>query len=138
MAALARTGAIAASNAGDLKKIGWSRSSRTDKGVHALAGVVALKFECHPDHDFAADPEGLILARVRTAAAAAPPPPHPLAPQPQNNMSGQLPFVPSPFHRLSTDLPLRKAAAAALRPGKTRDRHGVQLGTCLAVCTCPV
>ncbi len=91
MAALARTGAIAASNAGDLKKIGWSRSSRTDKGVHALAGVVALKFECHPDHDFAADPEGLTLARVLPAAAAAPPPPHPLASQSRSNMSGRLP-----------------------------------------------
>ena len=30
---------ILPSNLGNLQKIGWSRSSRTDKGVHALASV---------------------------------------------------------------------------------------------------
>ena len=32
-------GAILPSNYGDLHKIGWTRSSRTDKGVHSLANV---------------------------------------------------------------------------------------------------
>ena len=32
-------GAILPSNYGNLHKIGWTRSSRTDKGVHSLANV---------------------------------------------------------------------------------------------------
>lgn len=95
-AAMAKTGHISPSNSVDLKKVSWSRSSRTDKGeslslyfvltpscvtkrlvqqarqwlvlllagVHALAGVVALKMELKADHDFAADPEGLACAQV--------------------------------------------------------------------------
>lgn len=61
-AAMAKTGHISPSNAIDLKKVSWSRSSRTDKGVHALAGVVALKMEMKGDHDYEADPEGLACA----------------------------------------------------------------------------
>jgi len=38
-AALDAAGCILPSNFGNLQKIGWSRSSRTDKGVHALANV---------------------------------------------------------------------------------------------------
>ena len=37
--ALNAAGCILHSNYGSLQKIGWSRSSRTDKGVHALANV---------------------------------------------------------------------------------------------------
>ena len=37
--ALYAAGCILTSNAGELHKIGWKRSSRTDKGVHALANV---------------------------------------------------------------------------------------------------
>lgn len=37
--AIYASGAILSSNYGDLHKIGWTRSSRTDKGVHALANV---------------------------------------------------------------------------------------------------
>ncbi|KAL3133971.1 hypothetical protein ABBQ32_008415 [Trebouxia sp. C0010 RCD-2024] len=59
--AIYATGAILPSNYGDLHKIGWTRSSRTDKGVHALANVVAMKLECHPS-SFTADPEGSQLA----------------------------------------------------------------------------
>lgn len=36
---------ITEANYGDLKKIKWSRSSRTDKGVHARSTVVGLKME---------------------------------------------------------------------------------------------
>lgn len=37
--AIYKMGGILPSNHGNLQKIGWSRSSRTDKGVHALANV---------------------------------------------------------------------------------------------------
>ena len=37
--ALFRAGSILESNLGALGKIGWTRSSRTDKGVHSLASV---------------------------------------------------------------------------------------------------
>lgn len=37
--AIHAAGCILPSNYGNLQKIGWSRSSRTDKGVHALANV---------------------------------------------------------------------------------------------------
>ncbi|CAN0298399.1 unnamed protein product, partial [Ectocarpus sp. 8 AP-2014] len=38
-----KAGAIADSNYGDLNKIGWGRTSRTDKGVHASKTVAAAK-----------------------------------------------------------------------------------------------
>jgi tRNA pseudouridine(38-40) synthase len=41
--ALFRAGAIRESNYGDLGKVGWSVSARTDKGVSAASNVVALK-----------------------------------------------------------------------------------------------
>jgi tRNA pseudouridine38-40 synthase len=41
--ALYKCGMISDSNFGFLDKIGWSRSSRTDKGVHAAGVVVSLK-----------------------------------------------------------------------------------------------
>lgn len=40
--------AILPSNAGDLGKIDWSRSSRTDKGVHAARLIISAKLEIHP------------------------------------------------------------------------------------------
>ncbi|CAM9997297.1 unnamed protein product, partial [Laminaria digitata] len=41
--ALWKAGAIADSNYGDLTKIGWGRTSRTDKGVHASKTVASAK-----------------------------------------------------------------------------------------------
>ena len=41
------TGAILPSNYGDLHKIGWTRSSRTVKGVHALANVSGQGTDCY-------------------------------------------------------------------------------------------
>ena len=38
--AVFRAGGILESNMGALGKIGWSRSSRTDKGVHSLGTVI--------------------------------------------------------------------------------------------------
>ena len=42
-AATVRAGGISADNAGDLKKVGWARTARTDKGVHAAGNVVCFK-----------------------------------------------------------------------------------------------
>lgn len=42
-AAVHRAGGIADENAGDFKKIGWARTARTDKGVHAAGNVVCFK-----------------------------------------------------------------------------------------------
>ena len=41
--ALVASGFVSESNAVDLSKIGWSRSSRTDKGVHASRIVLSMK-----------------------------------------------------------------------------------------------
>ncbi|KAF5744459.1 hypothetical protein HS088_TW07G00030 [Tripterygium wilfordii] len=49
------------SNYGDLHKISWARSSRTDKGVHSLATMISLKMEI-PEYAWKADPYGTDLA----------------------------------------------------------------------------
>ena len=38
-----KAGMISENNYGNLKKLGWSRGSRTDKGVHASFNSIALK-----------------------------------------------------------------------------------------------
>eukprot|EP00897_Mesotaenium_endlicherianum_P006692 jgi/Mesen1/6050/ME000308S05243 len=43
--AILAAGNMRESNFGALQKLGWSRSSRTDKGVHSVATVVAMKME---------------------------------------------------------------------------------------------
>jgi len=47
--ALYKAGCISESNYGNLDKIAWSRSSRTDKGVHAARLVVCGKLELYLD-----------------------------------------------------------------------------------------
>lgn len=59
--AIYKMGGISEQNHGTLNKIRWSRSSRTDKGVHALATVVAFKMLVDPAHHDK-DPEGVELA----------------------------------------------------------------------------
>ncbi len=49
--ALHKAGCISDSNHGQLTKIGWSRSSRTDKGVHAARVVVSAKLLLNPQWD---------------------------------------------------------------------------------------
>jgi len=41
--AICKTGVVKKENFGDLKKSSWTRAARTDKGVHAVGQVVALK-----------------------------------------------------------------------------------------------
>lgn len=62
-AAIFASGGILPSNMGSLKKLGWSRSSRTDKSVHSLATVVAMKMECDPEA-FESDPAGIKLSET--------------------------------------------------------------------------
>ncbi|KAL6755898.1 pseudouridine synthase [Haematococcus lacustris] len=58
-----QAGLIAPSNYGDLFKLKWSRSSRTDKGVHSLATVIGVKLVVQDaDVVMEADKEGLGLA----------------------------------------------------------------------------
>lgn len=59
--AIFKAGGIRDTNYGNLHKIGWARSSRTDKGVHSLATMISLKMEI-PDHAWQEDPNGIILA----------------------------------------------------------------------------
>ena len=59
--AILKAGLMRRENFGDFSKVKWSRSSRTDKGVHALAAVVVLKINCAAEH-WERDPEGVQLA----------------------------------------------------------------------------
>ncbi|XP_051150377.1 putative tRNA pseudouridine synthase [Andrographis paniculata] len=60
--AIFKAGGIRDSNFGDLNKISWARSSRTDKGVHSLATMISLKMEI-PSFAWENDPNGFDLAR---------------------------------------------------------------------------
>ncbi|XVF46144.1 hypothetical protein PTKIN_Ptkin03bG0003200 [Pterospermum kingtungense] len=60
--AIFKAGGIRDSNYGDLNKIAWARSSRTDKGVHSLATMISLKMEI-PDDAWKGDPNGIALAK---------------------------------------------------------------------------
>ncbi len=55
--AIYKSGGILDSNRGSLGKIGWCRSSRTDKRVHSLSTVISLKLECDPEV-FESEPDG--------------------------------------------------------------------------------
>ncbi|KAI9110563.1 hypothetical protein K1719_018429 [Acacia pycnantha] len=59
--AIFKAGGILDSNYGDLYKVAWGRSSRTDKGVHSLATMISLKMEI-PKNAWQGDPYGLLLA----------------------------------------------------------------------------
>ncbi|XP_022154872.1 putative tRNA pseudouridine synthase isoform X2 [Momordica charantia] len=60
-AAIFKAGGIRDSNYGNLYKISWARSSRTDKGVHSLATTISLKMEI-PENAWMGDPCGILLA----------------------------------------------------------------------------
>ncbi|KAL2317397.1 hypothetical protein Fmac_031273 [Flemingia macrophylla] len=59
--AIFKAGGIRESNFGDLQKIRWGRSSRTDKGVHSLATIISFKMEI-PENAWNGDPYGFALA----------------------------------------------------------------------------
>ncbi|XP_066351174.1 putative tRNA pseudouridine synthase [Miscanthus floridulus] len=61
--AIFKSGGILESNYGKLQKVGWERSSRTDKGVHSLATMISLKMEI-PDRAWEDDPDGIALASI--------------------------------------------------------------------------
>ena len=56
--ALLRAGLMRKENYGNFSKVKWNRTSRTDKHVHALAAVIALKINCDAE-SWANDHEGL-------------------------------------------------------------------------------
>ncbi|XP_024544209.1 putative tRNA pseudouridine synthase [Selaginella moellendorffii] len=59
--AIYKAGGILDSNYGHHMKVGWARSSRTDKGVHSLATVISLKMEL-PIDAWRDDPGGIEIA----------------------------------------------------------------------------
>ncbi|KAJ8441876.1 hypothetical protein Cgig2_034135 [Carnegiea gigantea] len=61
--ALYNVGGIHDRNYGNLHKIAWVKSSRTDKGVHSLATTISLKLEI-PDYAWRNDPDGVALANI--------------------------------------------------------------------------
>ncbi|KAK9065973.1 hypothetical protein SSX86_015375 [Deinandra increscens subsp. villosa] len=61
--AIYKAGGIRDSNFGDLNKIAWARSSRTDKGVHSLSTMISLKMEI-PESAWIGDPNGIELANL--------------------------------------------------------------------------
>ncbi|KAF7816204.1 putative tRNA pseudouridine synthase [Senna tora] len=64
--AIFKSGGIRDSNFGDLQKIAWARSSRTDKGVHSLATMISFKMEI-PENAWCGDPYGFALANIINA-----------------------------------------------------------------------
>eukprot|EP00775_Hariotina_reticulata_P003564 gene3564-3832_t len=61
--AILAAGLITPANFGDFRKTKWTRSSRTDKGVHSLGTVIGLRVLVR-DEDYDADPEGIRYARL--------------------------------------------------------------------------
>ncbi|KRG88463.1 hypothetical protein GLYMA_U039500v4 [Glycine max] len=59
--AIFMAGGMRDSNFGDLNKVKWGRSSRTDKGVHSLATIIAFKMEI-PENAWKGDDYGIALA----------------------------------------------------------------------------
>ncbi|XP_020972515.1 putative tRNA pseudouridine synthase [Arachis ipaensis] len=59
--AIYKAGGIHDNNFGNLEKIAWARSSRTDKGVHSLATMISFKMEI-PENPWDEDPYGFLLA----------------------------------------------------------------------------
>lgn len=61
--AIMKAGFMRKENFGFPTKVSWTRSSRTDKGVHSVATVVSLKMHCN-DESWLSDPEGLQYAEA--------------------------------------------------------------------------
>ncbi|XP_061354307.1 putative tRNA pseudouridine synthase [Gastrolobium bilobum] len=59
--AIFKAGGIRDSNFGNLNKVKWGRSSRTDKGVHSLATTISFKMEI-PENAWRGDDNGILLA----------------------------------------------------------------------------
>ncbi|KAL4189919.1 hypothetical protein AMTRI_Chr08g167840 [Amborella trichopoda] len=64
--AIFKAGGIIDSNYGNIDKVGWARSSRTDKGVHSLATMISLKMEI-PENAWNRDPNGINMANTINA-----------------------------------------------------------------------
>ena len=60
--AIMKAGFMRKENFGYPHKVSWTRSSRTDKGVHSLSTVLGLKMHCFADAWWKSDPAGLQYA----------------------------------------------------------------------------
>eukprot|EP00898_Chlorokybus_atmophyticus_P000759 jgi/Chlat1/1684/Chrsp127S01955 len=65
--AILAIGGMRPENYGSLGKIGWARSSRTDKGVHSVSTFISLKLECDVSMFERSDPEGQTIAAALNA-----------------------------------------------------------------------
>eukprot|EP00879_Flechtneria_rotunda_P013961 GHRR01014582.1.p1 GENE.GHRR01014582.1~~GHRR01014582.1.p1 ORF type:complete len:364 (+),score=126.26 GHRR01014582.1:1599-2690(+) len=61
--AILDAGLITSANYGDFRKTKWTRSSRTDKGVHSLSTVIGLRILID-DNCYVTDPEGIGYAHA--------------------------------------------------------------------------
>ncbi|WIA38279.1 hypothetical protein OEZ86_001619 [Tetradesmus obliquus] len=61
--AIFAAGMISEANFGDFRRTKWTRSSRTDKGVHSLCTVIGLRI-LMDDTTYHDDPEGICYARA--------------------------------------------------------------------------
>lgn len=61
--AIFAAGLISEANFGDFRRTKWTRSSRTDKGVHSLCTVIGLRI-LMDDTTYHDDPEGICYARA--------------------------------------------------------------------------
>uniref|UniRef100_A0A383VE63 Pseudouridine synthase I TruA alpha/beta domain-containing protein n=1 Tax=Tetradesmus obliquus TaxID=3088 RepID=A0A383VE63_TETOB len=61
--AILAAGMITEANFGDFRRTKWTRSSRTDKGVHSLCTVIGLRI-LMDDTTYHEDPEGICYARA--------------------------------------------------------------------------
>lgn len=62
MSALYESGGISGANMRRPFKLGWTRSSRTDKGAHAVCNVIGTDLLLRSDNPWQSDPMGLELA----------------------------------------------------------------------------
>jgi tRNA pseudouridine38-40 synthase len=69
--AVMKAGLMRKENFGALQKVKWSRSSRTDQGVHSLASVVCFQAHCKVDH-WKQDPEGIAYSHAINKCATRP------------------------------------------------------------------
>lgn len=72
--AILQAGLITEANFGDFRKTKWSRSSRTDKGVHSLATVIGLRILMDEEDYLTGPAAARVLFVVKRVLGSAQPP----------------------------------------------------------------